>query len=176
MTPQQLIGIAVRLFAIWLGISSIAYFSTIPGSIASAQMPEGNSVAVAYTIGSACIGSGLFLWFFPMLVAHKLLPRTQHTNYLSFQAHELARVGCSLLGLWLFAKALPSLVWFVFRSFVVIDAGASFSALDAATKLEIGVALFELLFALVLILKSRAFANLLEPAISNISDSDDSKP
>jgi hypothetical protein len=166
MTPQQLIGIGVRLFALWLGLSSIAFLTAVPSDLSAVPPGFDNSVALSYAIGAAYVASALLLWFFPMLVAHKLLPRTQYANLLTFQAHELARVGCSLVGLWLFAKAVQSLVWFLFRSFVMVDAGSSFSALPLATKVEIGVALFEVFLALMLILKSHVFATLVVPTPS----------
>ena len=158
MTPQQLLGTAVRLFAIWLGITSLSYFSTIPTAIANAPVGGGTASTVAYALGSGYLLGALLLWFFPMLVSHKLLPRTQHTNALTFQAHELARVGCSLLGLWLFAKELPTLVWFLFRSFLITEATSSYSALAPEMKLEVAIALFECVFAAIVIIKSAAFA------------------
>jgi hypothetical protein len=164
MTPQQLIGTAVRLFAIWLGITSIAYFSSIPAALAAAPIGNGSGVTVAYALGGIYVLAALLLWFFPMVVAQKLVPRTQHTNHLSFRSYELARVGCALLGLWLVSKALPSVVWFLFRSFLFTDAGgSSFSALAPEAKLDVAVSFFELAFAVVVIVKSGAFARLVSP-------------
>ena len=161
MTPQQLVGIAVRLFAAWLTLTSIAYFTSIPKVLAESP-PLGSSAAMlaTYAIGALYVAGALLLWFFPMVIAHKLLPRTQHENRLSFQAHELARVGCSLLGLWLFAKASPALVWLVFRSFLFVEGGSSFSALAPEAKLDVAVAAFESLFALVIMVKSNLFASI----------------
>lgn len=164
MTPQQFVGIGVRLFALWLGLTSVGYFTSVPAMLAANPVGSGDAVTLAYAMGIGCVLVGLLLWFAPMLVAHKLLPRTQHDNRLSFQAHELARVGCSLLGLWLLARALPSLMWFLFRSFLMVDAGSSFSALAPDAKLDVAVGLFEAAFALVLVLKSSAFARLVAPA------------
>ena len=161
MTPQQLVGLGVRLFALWLGLSSVTY---LVSALSVPDRPEmAGTAALAGLMGAGGLLVGLVLWFVPMLVAHKLLPRTQHDNHLSFRAHELARVGCSLLGLWLFAKALPPLVWFLLRAFLVVDSGPAFSALSQETKLEVGVGLFEALFAVILMLKSGAFARLVAP-------------
>lgn len=159
MTPQQLVGIGVRLFALWLGLLSIGYFFS--AVLAASRADAGSVVGI---MGAGCLLIGLVLWFMPMLVAHKLLPRTQHDNRLSFRAHELARAGCSLLGLWLLAKALPSLVWFLLRALLVAESGSAFSALTQDAKLDVGVALFEAVFAIVLVLKSAAFARLAAPA------------
>jgi Na+/proline symporter len=173
MTPQQLVGIAVRLFATWLALTSVAYFVSIPKALASAP-PLGNdaNIAVAYAIGGLYVAGALILWFFPMVVAHKLLPRTQHENRLSFRAYELARVGCSLVGLWLLAKASPSLVWLIFRSLMLNDGSSSFSALAPGAKLDVAVATFETGLAVFFIVKSHFFARLVVPTAKEKVESD----
>jgi hypothetical protein len=161
MTPQQLIGIGVRLFAVWLGLVSVSYFVSVPTALAASGL-----ASVGYAIGAAYLAGALALWFFPMFVAHKLLPRTQFENRLSFQAHELARVGCSLFGLWLFAKTLPTVAWFIFRSFLFIEASSSFSAISTEAKLELAVSVFELAVGLLLIAKAGVFARIVIPKSS----------
>lgn len=160
MTPQQLIGTAVRLFAIWLAITSIAYFSTIPTTLQTSPNGSDSGITVAYALGCTYIITALLLWFFPMLVAQKLVPRTQHTNHLSVHSQDLARVGCALLGLWLFSKALPTLIWLLFSSFLFTEAsGSTFSGLSPDAKLDVAVSFFELIFAVVVIVKARTFAH-----------------
>lgn len=159
MTPQQLIGVGVRLFALWLFIRALPYLGSIPGQLMAMSVPGSEGApALSYGIGIAYLIGGVLLWFFPMVVAHRLLPRTSHTNTLSFQAHELARVGCGLLGLWLFAIELPALTWFLFRAFLVTGSASSFSTLDGQAKLEVIVAVVELVIAVILITKSEVFA------------------
>ena len=164
MTPQQLIGIGIRLFAAWLALSSVPYFVAIPAQLSNSPgFPDGSSTAVSYAIAVVHLLGALLLWFFPMVVAHRLIPKTHHDNRLSFQAHELARVGCGLMGLWVFAKTLPTLIWFFFRAFLVSGSTSSFSTLDAQGKLDIAVALFELALAVLLIMKASAFAQIVAP-------------
>jgi hypothetical protein len=124
---------------------------------------SGSSIPVAYGLGASYLVGALLLWFFPMFVAHKLLPRTGHANHLNVQAHDLARVGCALLGLWLFAKAFPTVVWLFFRAFLFVDAGSTFSALPPESKLDVAVAMFELLLGLALVVKSGVFAGAIVP-------------
>lgn len=162
MTPQQLIGVGVRIFALWLLARSIPYLAAIPKQLAATPMPGTEAASVlAYGIGAAYMVGALLLWFFPMVVAHRLVPRTQYTNVLSFQARELARVGCALLGLWLFATELPALTWFLFRAFLVVGSSSSFGALDGQTKLEVIVAVVELTLSILLIAKADVFARLI---------------
>jgi hypothetical protein len=164
MTAQQLIGVGVRLFAAWLVLTSIPYFVAIPNQLAATPIPgDRGAVVLSFAIAVAYVVGALLLWFFPMLVANRLLPRSQYTNRLALNGGELARVGCALLGLWLFARALPTLVWFLFRSFLLVGSASSFSVLDAQSRLALIVAVFELAFAMLVIAKAGAFARLVTP-------------
>lgn len=158
MTPQQLIGAAVRLLALWLASTSVGYLVGIPSQLSETPVGSGAGVPAAYAIGGAYLGAAIVLWMFPMFVAHKLLPRTLHDNRLNVQGHELARVGSALIGLWLFARSLPTVVWLVFKAFLMVDAGSAFSSLPPESKLDIAVAMFELAFGLVLVIQSGKFA------------------
>lgn len=165
MTPQQLFGAGVRLFSLWLAITSLGYLGSIPAQLAQTPMGSGAMVPAAYAVGGAYLAGAIALWMFPMFVAHKLLPRTAHTNVLNVQAHDLGRVGSALIGLWFFARALPTVVWLVFRSLLFVDAGSSFAALPIESKLDIAVAAFELVFGAVLIAKAGVFAGLVVPKV-----------
>ena len=162
MTPQQLVGLGIRLFAIWLAIASLAYWVTIPSALAANNL--GNNV-ISYAIGAAYVVAALLFWLFPMAIAHKLLPRThyQNQNRLTAEPHELAKVGAALLGLWLITKAAPALVWLIFRSFLFTESGSAFSSIAPDAKLDLSIALFQLLLAVALIAKAGAFAQIVIP-------------
>jgi len=161
MTPQQLVGIGVRLFAIWLGVASITYLIGIPAAMRDNMSEE--MQRVTYAMGVAYVLATLVFWFFPMWVAHQLLPRTKFDNRLSARPHEVARVGAALIGLWFCARALPSLADLVFRAFLLDSAGSTFSALGQDMKLYLADAVFELILGVVLIVKARMFANFVFP-------------
>jgi hypothetical protein len=160
MTPQQLIGISVRLFAIWMALSSVAYFAAIPSGLSSSGVGE-NSVYVSYGVGAFYVAAAVVLWLFPMAIAHSLIPRTSHNNRLPVAAFELSRVGIAVLGLWLVAKSVPTLSWIIFRAFLFVNAASAISGLTPELKLEMGVAAVELLIAVVFVLKSSALASFL---------------
>lgn len=165
MTPQQLVGLGVRLFAVWLAITSVTYWVAIPAAL-TANASQGNSNLVSYAIATVYVLVALLFWFFPMAIAHKLLPRTHHQNRLSAGAHEVAKVGSALLGLWLIAKTAPTLVWLIFRSVLFMESSsrAAFSILTPDAKLDIAVAFFEFVLAIVLIAKAGMFAQIVIPA------------
>ena len=110
MTPQQFVGMAVRLFALWLVFSGIQMVAT--GINANNQ--PGLEATSAYFIWAAVIFLlALGLWFFPMVVAHKLVPRTKFENVLRVPASQATAVACVILGLWLFVEhVVPALAYY----------------------------------------------------------------
>lgn len=158
MTPQQIVGLGVRLVAIWLAITSVQYLASIPAALTSASL--GDKTTPAYIIGAVYLTSAALLWLFPMWVAHKLIPRTRFQDIVTVQALEAARVGCGLIGLWLFANALPNLVWFLFRLFLFTGNQAAFQSLATEAKLDIAVAAVNLLISLVIVFRATDIARL----------------
>ena len=167
MTPQQLVGTAVRLFALWLFFYSLIFLmSILPGIFADLPYKRHDIVVGSYMLGGVGLVVSILLWLFPLVIANLLIPRTRYTNHLSFSAsaRELARIGCALLGLWMFCKALPALVWFIFWSMLLTnDTSSSFSTLDAQGKLKLAFALFQVAFAVLVIVKAGAFARFVLP-------------
>jgi hypothetical protein len=159
MTPQQLVGLGVRLFALWLALTSIASIS----AILTAQMPEGAPKGLGVGLGVAYLIAAAVLWFAPMMVAHRLLPRTSHTNSISAGGFEIARAGACLVGLWLLVKTLPSAAWYIFRMVALAGAGPAIDVFNSDAKLDMAVIVFQLALAVVVILKSEAFARVAVP-------------
>jgi hypothetical protein len=60
MSPHQIVGLAVRLFAIWLALQGA------PLLVEASQMPMEGGPAVSYVMGAAFIVVALALWLFPM--------------------------------------------------------------------------------------------------------------
>lgn len=159
MTPQQVVGTALRLFALWLAVSSVKYLLTIPIALAAAKLGDNN--VYSYAAGITYIVAAAILWFFSMWFANKIVPRAQFDNHINLQPLEAARVGCALIGLWVFAKALPDLVWFIFRSVAFYSTESSFQTLDSGGKLDLAVSIFEIMFSLALVFRSSDFAKLM---------------
>lgn len=156
MTPQQLVGLGVRLFAIWLALTSIGTIT----AILSTSMPENAPIGLGIGMGVAYLVGAAVLWFLPMAVAHRLLPRTSHSNAMSGGAFEIARAGACLLGLWLLVKTLPNAAWYIFRMAVVSGSAPAIEAFNADAKVDMAVIAFQLVLGAMLILKSESFARL----------------
>ena len=159
MTAQQMIGVGIRLFAVWLLLSSIRYFSSVPVALArTGDLAE--RVYQSYIVGAAYLLAAVLLWIFPLLVAQQLVPRSQHTDRMSVSAREAARVGCALLGLWLFAKAATDIVWIIASSLMITVSGSMFDSMSRESRVDIVVSAVEVAFAIALIVKSDLFARL----------------
>jgi hypothetical protein len=130
--PQQVVGLGVRLFAIWLALIGLdklgGYFTTLarPGWKEPAEYLL--VVPLLYWLVAA------LLWFFPMSVAHRLVPKTRFENVLSFAPLELARVGTALLGLWLLATSMPWLATVLVRVVAFPAPGGSFFRSSASWR------------------------------------------
>lgn len=107
MTPQQMVGLAVRLFAIWLFFFAIESFLGL--KLMQEQNPGDNPV-LTYLVPILQFATAAALWLFPMFVAHTLLPRTHDNNVLSLPARQLVAACSAILGLYLLTMCLPPLL------------------------------------------------------------------
>lgn len=111
MTPQQIVGLTVRLFSIWLIVLALQIIG-YGNSINSQSGIE--ETQVHYLLSAVVLVLAAVLWFFPMAIAHKLIPKTQFNNVLSLPLHETIVVACIIFAMWLFlAKVLPALAFYI---------------------------------------------------------------
>ena len=158
MTPQQLVGLGLRLLAIWLAINSFRYFVLIPTGLESLRV--GESAAQSYFIASGYGVGAILLWLFPMWTAHQLLPRTKYENTINLQPWEIARVGCALIGLWLFSQGILDAVWFLFRILLVRGSNSAIDSFGQDAKVDFVVLIANCILGAALIFRAGLFAGL----------------
>jgi len=157
MTPQQVVGLFVRLLAVWLAVSGVQVIGI--GLALDAQKTQEHTL-VPYGISAVLFAVALALWFFPMVVAHKLVPRTHFDNILRPPAEEVAVVACIVLGLWVFvARALPLLTQYFSVIALLIKNSEPVSAIGDGYSGRLIEGLVELAVASLLTFKARAVAN-----------------
>jgi len=148
MTPQQIVGVAVRLFAIWLVITAIQAAGT------SAQ-PGAQTTIVPYVFSALFLVAAILLWLFPLVVAHKLIPKTKFDNVLNIPAAEAVVVACVILGLWvLIVRAVPGIAYYATVAIYWSRNGQAVSSLDPSLHFGFVLALVQLVIALFLIFKA----------------------
>lgn len=163
MTPQQFVGLGIRLFSVWLVLSSIRYFSSVPVAMArGGEIAE--RVYQAYIVGGAYLLAAVILWVFPMTVAHRLIPRTSFAEHMTIPAFAAARVGSALVGLWLFAKSATSLSWYLFSALPTRSDGSFLESMTDDWRVEGAVLIVEVGLSAFLIVRSSYFARLVLPA------------
>ena len=108
MSPIQATALGVRLFVIWAAL----YFGrAVPGYYLQLRGAEDASDAlVVVAIGVVIFALLAFLWLFPRTVARTLLPPGDALTLGEMPEDRWLAVGCSLLGLWILAEALPGIV------------------------------------------------------------------
>jgi hypothetical protein len=156
MTPQQVVGLFVRLLAVWLAVSGVQVIG-IGLALDNQKMEE--HTLVPYVISAVLFAVALALWFFPMVVAHKLVPRTHFDNVLHIPAEEVTVVACVVLGLWVFvARALPLLTQYFSVIALLIKNNQPISAIGDGYSARLIEGLVDLAVASLLTFKARAIA------------------
>ena len=159
MTPQQIIGLSVRLFSIWLFIFALQ----INGYLTALNnQPGAEPVAIQYWLVGFVVVIAILLWRFPMFVAHKLIPKTQHENTLSLPAQEAVHVACVIFALWLFlVKLLPAIAYYLPLLLVISRQHQSTLDYEQFHFLKIAPFVIEFIVAVFLTFKSRSISKFL---------------
>jgi hypothetical protein len=145
MTNAQIVGLGVRLFAVWL----IVYVSRLgPGLWTFNQRQDDTiGIIVVAIVLSLMFLIAVLLWVFPLTVASKLIPRSSLAQSTSLPIEELQRCGFLLLGLWVLSSAIPSFIRYGFllyhslRPGAMVELGLNLPAamLQTGTELIIGI-------------------------------------
>lgn len=154
ITPQQIVGIGIRLLALLIAIR-FAYILCMVFAYPDAQ---GNALTFALALAGCIVA--VLLWVFPMTVAHRIIPRTRHDNVVNGNVFQLARVGACLIGLGYGAHALTNLCAFAYFATVVTatDGRSFFSAIGPARTGQLVILLAELVIAIVISKQAAWFA------------------
>lgn len=107
VTPQQIVALAFRLFAIWLGIQALRM---VPWFFASGALQSPSHVYYTFLVAlSAAIV--LALWLFPRSIAGRLLPPSGAQSPMPASTDTWLAMGCMLIGLWTLTTTIPRLVY-----------------------------------------------------------------
>src|SRR5258706_11174249 len=153
MTPQQVVGLGVRLFAVWLGLFGLSTVRAVVAARSTNGFDSSVSI-VAFALVIFYWLAALLMWFFPMAIAHRLVPKTRFENALGAKPLELARVGASLLGLWLVCSAVPGLASVTLRAVALLGYGPVAGGRDLAGRVAFFDAGLRALFGIFLIVRS----------------------
>lgn len=159
MSREDIVAIAVRLFAIFLGIYVLR---TLFGFVqfTSETTFDAKAILASVAVVGAMAGAVLLLWFFPLSVARKLLPvMKEPRSEPNAGVDTLFALGLILMGLWLLANAIiDGLYW---ASLLLAMRAADMMHLDLTPeqKASIFTTAVEVVVAMFLILGSTGIRN-----------------
>ena len=165
MSPQQVVALILRLFAIWLSLWAIRYITFVPDSLIKNHMDSG--VDVSYYIGFGTMVIALFIWFFPMTIANKIISKSSSNHTFNTNPNEVALVGISILGLWKIIDSAPVLASSLFQAYLNSGSRPLFSSLDVAGKADIAFMFIELFIAVILVSQAKKIASFIMKSDEN---------
>ena len=159
MSPIQTLAVGVRLFAIWLLWYGL---TTVSGTYFSAHGENPNTSFLPFIIGATLIASMcLVLWLFPTFVARKILPKQYDVKSDSKLFEDWFSVGCSLLGVWSLAKAIPALGSYLIVNYLGQIMYPDTFKVNPDWPLHVAFNVFQLLFGVWLFLGAKGLKKIL---------------
>lgn len=119
MHKEQVVGLAVRLFALFLGIYVLRY-----GSGLIPYLADSSTFKISFTflilVVLFPVLAAILLWMFPLTIAAKLIPniKTQEPPK-SLDSTEIEVIAFSILGLWVLASALSDAFHWVTYIYII---------------------------------------------------------
>ncbi|GAA5784349.1 hypothetical protein [Chitiniphilus shinanonensis] len=172
MTPQQIVGLAARLFSIWLVLIAVQMLSIGQFFGRTPELPASAALG-AFFAACVLLIVAILLWLFPMFIGHKLVPKTHYDNKMHLPAKSAALVGCVILGLWAIINQIPNLVGLGILAISTDSAAASGIFFGLAQKYELIGRLACAIFGAFLVFKPWAIADVIFPEKSEIKEGDE---
>lgn len=161
MHNQQLVGTAIRLFAIFL----VIYAFRQAGSLISYLNNQYMEVTVSFILVASLIPIlvAALLWLFPMTIAAKLTPRIHPAEASSkLSSPELVAAAFPILGLWVLASAIPDTFYWTTLVYLIKNADLGRTELSPQDIASIVSTIFELIIGFWLLLGSKGVVALIK--------------
>jgi hypothetical protein len=107
VTPQQIVALALRLFAIWLALQTLRL---LPSFFTARRIESTGYVWMTFMLALTVVVI-VALWVFPRTIAGKLMPTPDPQPQPSATPGVWLAIGCTLLGLWVLTTTIPGLVY-----------------------------------------------------------------
>jgi hypothetical protein len=160
MTPQQIVGAAARLFAIWLVVVGI---QAAGNGIATSQTDAQSTVA-PFVFSALFLVVAVAIWFFPLVIANAVIPRTKFDNVLRVPKQEALILACIILGMWvLVVRAIPAISYYITVVIYWSANGQYLSSLEPSLHFGLVMGIVHLVMALFLVFRAREISGFLLP-------------
>jgi|SRR6185437_5392257 len=149
MSPHQAVAVAVRLFAVWLGLYVLR---TLFDLLLTRDVDAVHVwLSIGIVLASAVVVLGL--WLFPRKVAGALLSKPGADAEPTASPDLWLGMGCALIGLWMLSSAFPA---FVRDALIVYEASTEHDELGSV-KYWVFYNAVEVAIAVWLILGAKGF-------------------
>ena len=119
---------------------------------------------VPYAIAAIYLAGAAALWFFPMSIAHKLVPRTRFEDKLHLPVQQVVVVSCVVVGILVIVlRALPPLAAYLSIAAMWFGGGQPLATLDAFRHVDGLVGMAQLIAGGLLVRKAHAISERLLP-------------
>lgn len=164
MHKEQVVGIAVRLFAIFLGLYTLWQVSSLLPLISS--QPSNNfSLTFILLMAAPLIIAAILLWRFPLVVAARIIPDVRTKKPVTpLDAGSIGAVAFSVMGLWVLATAVPDIVYWITFIYRTKSADIGNPTLSPANIAGLVSTIVELVIGFWLLFGSRGILGLIKLA------------
>lgn len=161
MSREDIIAVAVRLFALFLVVTAIRHAAGLT-SLGRYEELTTVMVSVTATIVALTFAFAAVIWYFPLTIARKLLPSLRDAGTpLSAAGHKLQESALIVLGLWVLASALPDTSYWLTLVVFTSGVGSEGYTWPPDNKASMVATAVEIAIGFVLILGARGLSNLL---------------
>jgi len=160
MTKEQIVALAVKLFAVFLLIYGLGQLASIIPLSYYDNISVGAWITIA-GLGLFFAGIILFLWFFPLFISRKLLPSDEVKEGESIASvKDIDVIAFSILGLWVLASAVPDMVYWILMWMTVLSKSSG-DAMLTEQVINTTVTVLEIIIGVWLLVGARGLRGLL---------------
>jgi hypothetical protein len=158
---EQIVGIAVRLFAIFLLIYTVRYLSDYIHVLMGESYFKGNiTPLIILTILPFIVV--ILLWFFPLKVAAKLIPKINSAEQpVNLGNNEIEHIALSILGIWVLASAIPDVFYWSIFIYMIKSSGMVVGALRPENVGNIVAIIIEIIIGIWLLVGSKGIIGII---------------
>jgi len=159
VTNAQIVALGVRLFSIWL---VVYLFGHAPGLWTFVEYGQSGSggAGLVVTVCAVLVLAAVGLWFFPLAVARKLLPKATLDQPTPLPVEEVQRAGFCLLGLWVLTESVPYLIYYAV-AFTVSPSPSALMSFEKNTYANVAHTIAEFVIGVWLLLGARGLLGVL---------------
>jgi hypothetical protein len=116
MTPQQVVAVLVRLFAVWLAVQLPGYVVPLYHQL-EPNSGTGKALIVCGVVALVWVGAMGFLWVFPKTVARLVLSQPAEGSATVAPPREWMEAGYVLIGVFVLTQAVPRVLQYMLATF-----------------------------------------------------------